>query len=292
MRQLKNFMKAKKPMWNCGECKCITLQCWRENDEFCNCGTSSEGLGVEYKFKNWDGRILKQWSIEEWATPTPPADPTREATAEYTYTFAGWDPEVGPISEDTIYTAQFEATPRNYTVTIGVSPEWAGTVGTSQVTVPYDSPIGYNENELYVADYTIVATAGSWYTFSGWGTIPIRITEDTNVTATFIVTPIPVTELDDWFTDGIDVIEWWTTTATMSYLPANANDFSALTIAPDEESSYSWEATWVLTSYENWVATVTITWTAVWEYNLRATVENGGTSTSHMFHGYTIESNL
>jgi hypothetical protein len=38
MRQLKNFMKAKKPMWNCGECKCITLQCWRENDEFCNCG--------------------------------------------------------------------------------------------------------------------------------------------------------------------------------------------------------------------------------------------------------------
>lgn len=38
MRQLKNFMKAKKPMWNCGECKCITLQCWRDNDEFCNCG--------------------------------------------------------------------------------------------------------------------------------------------------------------------------------------------------------------------------------------------------------------
>lgn len=31
-------------MWNCNECKCITLQCWRENDEFCNCGESSWGL--------------------------------------------------------------------------------------------------------------------------------------------------------------------------------------------------------------------------------------------------------
>lgn len=38
MRQLKNLMKAKKPMWRCGECKCVTLQCWRDNDEFCNCG--------------------------------------------------------------------------------------------------------------------------------------------------------------------------------------------------------------------------------------------------------------
>ena len=38
MRQLKNFMKAKKPMWRCGECKCLTLQCRKENDELCNCG--------------------------------------------------------------------------------------------------------------------------------------------------------------------------------------------------------------------------------------------------------------
>jgi hypothetical protein len=41
MRQLKNLMKAKKPMWRCGECKCVTLQCWRNNDEFCNCGDAT-----------------------------------------------------------------------------------------------------------------------------------------------------------------------------------------------------------------------------------------------------------
>ena len=103
MRQLKNFMKAKKPMWRCGECECITLKCWKENDTFCNCGTSSEGLGVEYTFKDWDGTILKQWSIGEWATPKAPADPTREG-----YTFTWWEPEVGPLSKDTTYVAQYE----------------------------------------------------------------------------------------------------------------------------------------------------------------------------------------
>ncbi len=41
MRAIKNFMKAKKPMWRCGECKCITLACWRNADEFCNCGDAT-----------------------------------------------------------------------------------------------------------------------------------------------------------------------------------------------------------------------------------------------------------
>lgn len=104
MRQLKQFMKAKKPMWRCGECECITLKCWRENDEFCNCGTSSEGTGVEYAFKDWDGTILKKWSIDEWATPKAPADPTREG-----YTFTWWEPEVWPLNSDTTYVAQYEA---------------------------------------------------------------------------------------------------------------------------------------------------------------------------------------
>ena len=47
MRQLKNFMKAKSPMWRCGECKCVTLQCRRDNDEFCNCGSSTELMSWE-----------------------------------------------------------------------------------------------------------------------------------------------------------------------------------------------------------------------------------------------------
>lgn len=42
MRQLKNLMKAKKPMWRCGECKCVTLQAWKCADEFCGCWEATD----------------------------------------------------------------------------------------------------------------------------------------------------------------------------------------------------------------------------------------------------------
>lgn len=254
MRQLKNFMKAKKPMWRCGECECVTLKCWKENDAFCNCGTSSEGLGVEYVFKDWDGTVLKKWSIDEWATPKAPADPTREATAEYTYTFAGWDPEVEPINEDTVYTATYTATVNEYTVTwidwdgntldtdtleYGALPryEWAtptktataqytytfsgwspeitpvtwnatytaqfdsivnqytvsiasndtsmGTVDVSSVTVDYGTEISSSDNVLTIGSNTITATPESGYVFSSWWTLPATVESDSTITATF-----------------------------------------------------------------------------------------------------------
>lgn len=37
-RTLKTFLKQKKGMWKCGECKCLTLNVWRCSDEFCGCG--------------------------------------------------------------------------------------------------------------------------------------------------------------------------------------------------------------------------------------------------------------
>lgn len=44
MRQLKNLMKAKKPMWRCGECKCVTLQAWKCADELCGCVDNSNAV--------------------------------------------------------------------------------------------------------------------------------------------------------------------------------------------------------------------------------------------------------
>ena len=56
MRQIKNFMEAKRPMWNCNECKCITMQCWKESEAFCGCG--------------------------EWGSPLPPLHNVIDATSE------------------------------------------------------------------------------------------------------------------------------------------------------------------------------------------------------------------
>lgn len=192
MRQLKNLMKAKKPMWRCGECECITLKCWRDNDEFCNCGTSSEGLGVEYVFKNRNGTILKKWSIDEWATPKAPADPTREATAEYTYTFAGWDPEVGPISEDTVYTATYSSEVNEYYIEIESNDVGMWAVDVGYVEAPYWTPISAEGNVLTIWETTITATAGEGYAFSSWAdgdwnALPATITWDITIIANFTV---------------------------------------------------------------------------------------------------------
>lgn len=51
MRQIKNFMEAKRPMWNCNECKCITMQCWKESEAFCGCGDNG-----------WGGWVLQPWN--------------------------------------------------------------------------------------------------------------------------------------------------------------------------------------------------------------------------------------
>lgn len=42
--------------------------------------------------------------------------PTREATADYTYDFIGWTPEITPVTGDVVYTAKYQETQRKYTV--------------------------------------------------------------------------------------------------------------------------------------------------------------------------------
>lgn len=39
-RQLKNYMRSKKTMWNCQEPVCATLNAWKCMNEFCGCGIS------------------------------------------------------------------------------------------------------------------------------------------------------------------------------------------------------------------------------------------------------------
>ena len=44
------------------------------------------------------------------------SEPTKATTDEYTYSFSGWDKTVGAVNKETVFTAQFTATKREYTI--------------------------------------------------------------------------------------------------------------------------------------------------------------------------------
>ena len=119
-------------------------------------------------WKNDDGTTIDSASVEYGVTPTH-ADPTKAATAEYTYTFAGWSDgtttyEVGAelpaVTGAVTYTATYTRTKNKYNVT------WKDEDGSTLETdedIEYGLPVSY--------DGTIPskeATAEYTYTFGGW----------------------------------------------------------------------------------------------------------------------------
>ena len=71
-------------------------------------------------WQNDDGSVIDTTTVEYGTVPTH-ADPVKAATAEYTYTFAGWTPDVVAVTGEATYKATYTATKIDYTGT--VSPE-------------------------------------------------------------------------------------------------------------------------------------------------------------------------
>ncbi len=133
---------------------------------------------------NEDGSQISQIVTNYGEMPTAPADPTKAATAEYTYTFAGWTPAVATVTGDATYTATFTATERveNKTFTITFYYEDGVTV-LDQVTVKYGEtpstsliPSKYSEEHYY-------------YSFAGWSPEIVPATGDASYTATYRAIP-------------------------------------------------------------------------------------------------------
>ena len=66
-----------------------------------------------------DGVELQSTEVEYGTTPEYKGEtPTRQATAQFTYTFKGWDKEIAAVKGDVTYAATFDETTNQYTITL------------------------------------------------------------------------------------------------------------------------------------------------------------------------------
>lgn len=130
----------------------------------------------EIKFVDYDGTELQSETLEYGAMPSVPEDPSREDSAQYSYTFNGWTPEVTTVTGAATYTATYAEEVRSYTIIFenwdgeeldkkvlefGVTPEYSG-----------DEPVREGD-----AQYT--------YAFKGWDPAIESVTGDKTYTAQY-----------------------------------------------------------------------------------------------------------
>lgn len=180
--------------------------------------------------------------------------PTKDATAQYTYTFDGWATEANgakvyaigatpTVSGDATYYAHFTSTLRKYIVSVAATPAGYGTVSAASVEeVPYGTTVTTSDNTLsfgsVVTATPAAQTAQYTYSFTSWSGVPATITGDVTITANFSRTTrtYTITWVDgDGNTLKNDDVEYG---ATPSYTGA------APTKAETTEQTYTFNGTW------------------------------------------------
>ena len=122
-------------------------------------------------FKNEDGTVFDVDSFAYGTVPSPDpnlGNPTKQPDEQNTYTFAGWTPNVTPVSGDAEYTATFTTSQITYTVTLTSDSEFGSVSG----------------NGTYHAGYSLTITATpteDCWEFDHWSD------GDTKAVRTFIV---------------------------------------------------------------------------------------------------------
>ncbi len=97
-------------------------------------------------FKDWNGTVLSTQTVEQGASATAPANPTREG-----YTFTGWDVAFNNVQSDLVVTAQY--TVNSYTLTINYVYANGGTAATA-----------YSQSYNYGASYSVTSPSVTGYT--------------------------------------------------------------------------------------------------------------------------------
>ena len=130
-------------------------------------------------WENYDGTILEvDEGVPYGATPAYDGDtPTKESDGRYNYAFAGWAPELEPVTKDATYTATFSGEEITYTVT------WENYDGT---ILEVDDGVPYGATPAYDGATPTKESDGRYnYAFAGWAPEIEPVTKDATYTATF-----------------------------------------------------------------------------------------------------------
>ena len=144
-------------------------------DEVFNAVFESTTNQYTYKFVDDNGEILKEEKADYGTVIVAPSDPTKEATAEYTYTFNGWDKEVGTLTENVTFTATYTETKNQYTY------KFVDDNG----DVLKEEKADYGTVIVAPSDPTKEATAEYTFTFKGWDKDFTTLTQNVTITAEY-----------------------------------------------------------------------------------------------------------
>ena len=129
-------------------------------------------------FKNYDGTLLYSQTLREGRLPKfIGKKPTRPSDEKYTYTFIGWDKEILPLTEDTVYTAIYDGTKNKYKVRYF----------SNERELIFECEVEYGGQAVF---YGVLPTKSPdrqfGYAFSHWSQSEDNITMDTDLFPMFI----------------------------------------------------------------------------------------------------------
>lgn len=156
-----------------------------------SCGCSEQAPVVTYtvSFKNWDGTLLSESKVNSGGTVTYQGlTPTRPETAEYEYTFKGWDQSLENILSDCTRVAQYNEVAKPVTVYHTVSfKNWDGTLICEDI-------VEHGGTAIFDRDDPVRPETSEYkYTFNGWDEPLTNIISDCTRIAQFTETAKPVT---------------------------------------------------------------------------------------------------
>ena len=195
-----------------------------------------------YHFVDEDGTVLKEDTVDYGTEIVPPENPSKQGSAQYSYTFTGWDgftEGMTQTAEDLYFYATYSASINKYTYKF---VDWDGTV-LKEKTVNYNTMITppSNPSKAPDAQYT--------YTFTGWDgyTVGMKATGDVTFTATYSNT---VNQYTYKFVDalGNTILEKTVDYGTVIELPQEE-----ITKAPDDEFTYTF------TGWDGYTEDMTVT---------------------------------